>query len=418
MIFFAGSLGMHGGSTFLIRIAQQFHAQGRKIAIVVLSGDVDDGVFSTLKDFAEIVMLKSLVHPLFAGFGTSQVSIFLPCDRKRVAALLSKYGSVVHVMGIFGLVLAHRWSSIDSALKITAGVYHQNEFLYESRGFFTREIRILFRSLRAENIIYFNEYNREKYSTFFNTDYANAKVLPIGITLPTLSHHRRVYIPGLFVSVGNLVGFKRYNEHIINIVAELAPVFPEIRYEIYGEGVNEPFLRALVQERGVEGFVTFKGKIPYAEFANVVERANAFIGSGTAVLEAAALGVPSIVGIESLSHASTYGFIQDVPGLSYNEIIPNRPLVSMLEIVQTLLQSPIETVEATGRASRKKSEEFSIERTVNGFVEVSTMSCNGGVHRGMGYWAALFAAFLRVAFLDRLGLDKTLRNRRNQSVDQ
>lgn len=415
MIFFAGSLNMNGGSTFLLRVAKQNHARGTRIAVVVLSNVIDDQVRAELEQFADVIMLRDLLHPLFRWAGSNQVSIYLPNHREKVRALLSKHRNSVHVMGIFGLVLAMRWLSLCPGIKISAGVYHQNEFLFEADDAFSGKVRQLFIELPKRNVLFFNEFTRDTYSRFFQKDYATAPVLPIGISLPSVPvRSERPYVPGLIVSVGNLVAFKTYNEHVIKQVAALRGDYPELHYEIYGTGENEGKLRQLAEELGVLEQVSFKGAIPYDQFANVVSRAMVFVGSGTALIEAAALGVPSIVGIESIAEPDTYGLISNVSGLSYNEKIEGRSLVTIRSELVRLLESEDE-VAVAGRACALKAGEFSIDKTVDGLHDLDLNATELHCAKPALYWWHLLAGFLKVAVFDRLGLDRTLRERRNQS---
>jgi 1,2-diacylglycerol 3-alpha-glucosyltransferase len=406
---------MNGGSTFLLRVAKQYHVRGKRIAVVVLSNVVDDRVRVELESLAEVVMLRELLHPMIRWAGTSQLSIFLPNDRRKVLALLSKYRNSVHVMGIFGLVLAMRWLSICRGIKISAGVYHQNEFLFKARDAFSSKVKNLFCQLPDKNVLFFNEFTRGAYSKFFDKNYAAAPILPIGILLPNLPpQSERSYMPGLIVSVGNLVAFKTYNEHLIRLTAALRNDYPELRYEIYGTGANQDKLEQLAKELKVLDRVKFMGSIPYDQFANVVSRAMAFVGSGTALVEAAALGVPSIVGIESIDEPDTYGLISDVVGLSYNERIEGRPLVPIRSLLVRLLGSKKEVVSA-GQACALKANEFSIDKTVNGLYDLSEDAVELVCGKPAVYWWHLLAGFVKVAIFDRLGIDRTLRERRNQS---
>lgn len=415
MIFFAGSLDMNGGSTFLLRVAKQYHARAERITILVLSSVVDNSVCAELESVADVVMLREVLHPMFQWAGSNQAAVFLPNHRDKVLALLSKHRNSVHVMGIFGLVLAMRWLNIRSGIKISAGVYHQNEFLFKSDDAFSGKVRRLFCHLPEKNVLFFNEFNRDTYSKFFDKNYAAAPVLPIGISLPSRpAQCERSYVPGLVVSVGNLVTFKTYNEHVIRQIAALRNDYPELRYEIYGTGENEEMLMRLADELGVLGQVSFKGSIPYHQFSSIVSRAMAFVGSGTALIEAAALGVPSIVGIESIATPETYGLISDVAGLSYNEKIEGRPLVTIRSVLLRLLCSA-EEVAIAGQACALKAGEFSIDKTVDGLHDLNSDAVEVHCRKPTIYWWRLLGGFLKVAILDRIGIDRTLRERRNQS---
>jgi glycosyltransferase involved in cell wall biosynthesis len=417
MIFLAGSLNMNGGSTFLLRMAREFHSRSRYVDVVVLSDVIDVDVKEELERYARVILLEELVHPMCSWVGTNQAGIFLPIRRGMVKELLDRHESVVHVMGIFGLVLALRWNQIFGGVRVSAGVYHQNEYLFKSARFFSRQAKKMFAALPGQNIVFFNEHTRGTYSKFFGRNYHDAAVLPIGISMPkpaslSKSGHRA----GTLVSVGNLVNFKTYNEHIIRVVAELMHNRPELRYEIYGDGANYERLHDLVVKLDAQSVVSFMGQIPYAQFPSAVAGSMAFIGSGTALIEAAALGVPSIVGIESMCEPKTYGYISDVAGLTYNEKMDGVPLVEFRALILRLLDSDDAEIAGIANKCRLKAAEFSIDKTVDGFTELYTRARPVNFTGGCWYWIALTIGFVKLALLDRLGIDKGLRDRRNEST--
>ena len=63
-----------------------------------------------------------------------------------------------------------------------------------------------------------------------------------------------------------------------------------------------------------------------------------FVGSGTSIIESSALGIPSIIGIESNNDGETYGFFSNLRGYSYNEDnldIEKKTYYEILEILFT-----------------------------------------------------------------------------------
>jgi hypothetical protein len=79
--------------------------------------------------------------------------------------------------------------------------------------------------------------------------------------------------------------------------------------------------------------VTFFGKLEYKKMPSVLNDASLFIGSGTAIVEAAAAGVPCIIGIESIEQPQSYGFLTDTIGLSFQEKGLNYPLYTYEKIM-------------------------------------------------------------------------------------
>jgi hypothetical protein len=106
----------------------------------------------------------------------------------------------------------------------------------------------------------------------------------------------RVIVPpsGLrVVSVGRLERFKAYNAWMPRVIADLRSKDIDITWDVFGHGTEEPMIRTAAEASG--GAVRFRGVLPYAEFASTVSTYNCFVGTGTAVWEAALTGVPCLV---------------------------------------------------------------------------------------------------------------------------
>lgn len=416
MIFFAGSLDLNGGSTFLIRMARALASRGERIAVVVINDVRHEDVVLKLQEHADIFYPGDFVNPMFRALGGTQLCVTLPLHRAAIKRMVEKYGHVVHVMGVFGLVLAARWAAIQRCVRITAGVYHQNEFAFRSRRRFVRRIQAMFAKLPAANLVFFNEHNVNAYGEFFRRSYATARILPIGIEMPALPEPLPAVQRGRIVSIGNLENFKTYNEYVIRTIAEMAASPPELRYDIYGEGIERPRLEALIESLHLQDRVVLHGRIPYARFPDALGGAMAFVGSGTALLEAAATGVPSIVGVESMPGPQTYGFLFDIDGLSYNEQSTGARYVTFRSLFDRLLAEDDAGVRALGMRCRTKALEFSIDRTATGFLEMERSAEVTTTRVGAMHTIGYFWDVLCLAVAARVFGDDSFRHRRHQSA--
>lgn len=361
---------MNGGTTFLTRICRRMNAKGARPAVLVMFKDMDPELHAELKKHASVFYLWDYI-PQYGKILPSRLQTFGPINWRRLCADLAEHSADIHAMGVFGLVFAQRLSAkVSSPPTLTVGIYHQNEFLYDTHGRrFPREMQRLFCDIPSKNVVFFNDGTKRSYERFFSKDYSDAPIVPIGIEIQ-LSEPVAKRTPLLIVSVGNLVDFKTYNEHIIRLVASLHTQFPDISYHIYGAGPNHDRLERVISELGLGDQVQLKGVIPYSDFSDVVGKASIFVGSGTALLEAASLGVPALIGIESIQQPLTYGFLCDVPGLSYNEYIEEYKKVEMQTCVIQVL-SDSQEAEKIGQECKKKAREFSIEETVYGLTRLS-----------------------------------------------
>lgn len=368
MLIIANTLEFNGGTTFILRFCRESFKGGRRLGVLVLMDNPEKSLLREIERYADVYFLSSYVSAQFRFLSKSPLIGFVPFNNIALSDVLARYGDTVHVMGVFGILFLSRMvGGFNRAVKTSVGIYHQNEFMFSGvNHYFAKEAQRIFSSLDHQGVIFFNEANANAYSSFFGVDYSRSTVVPIGIELPSFEYGVGSKNSRRIVSVGNLLDFKSYNWHIINCMPELLSIDPLICYEIYGEGPSEQALRQLAAERGVSNAVVFKGRIPYSQFSAVMEGAFLFVGSGTAIIESAALGLPALIGIESTKQPVTYGFLCDIDGLAYNELDQERSLVYMIDKIREILEDS-STWEHVSNKCRLKSEEFSITRTLEGF---------------------------------------------------
>lgn len=414
MIFVAQILELNGGTTFLLRTCAAMQAAGHACAVLVLRPGGDAALRERLGRVATIIALGPYQRERGAMF-RRQTSAFGPISWERLAAALAPFGTTLHVMGVFGLLLAARLAHHVPRFRVTAGVYHQNEFMFRDHALFSRRMLRLFRQLPPENLLFFNDLTRSNYARFHDAPgYDRALVAPIGIAVPATPPptDRR---PGrLIVSVGNLERFKTYNRHVIALLPELRTRFPTIRYDVYGSGDQHDPLLAQARALRVDDLVTFHGSLPYEELGRVWAAADLFVGSGTALIEAAAAGVPALIGIESLEQPSTYGFLSDIGDLSYNEYTPDVPLRPMAACIADLFGSDARW-RAIADACFAKSRAFGVEHTVAGLLALAARARPTPALVSEATVARLFVELALLTMRDRWAPDTAFARRREQS---
>ena len=417
MLIVASTLLMNGGTTFIIRLCRELKKTNSNVAVLLLAESLDADLLSQLQAIVPVYYLSDYLYFKFKKGRHTQLGIFMPFKHQKLIDLITRHGKNIHVMGFFGVFFAQKLlSKLKNDIKVSVGVYHQNEFMYEKVYFsFSKSVLDYFKLIPCENFVFYNEATRDYYSDFFKKDYSLASLLPIGIELPDLQGQKTIGSPASqrIVSIGNLVPFKTYNLHIIKLLPILLQTMPDIKYEIYGHGYFENELRALVSSLSLERVVAFKGKINYSNFQETLKDAFLFVGSGTAIIEAAALGIPSIVGIESLSEPVTYGFLSDIVGFSYNENDPNRKKIPILDKI--LFISHEDNWWHISNLCKKKSREFDVKYTAIGFKELS-MKLGSFHYAQMSNYKKIynFISFLFCALLDLTCLNKQFSSRRNQ----
>lgn len=419
MLLVANVLELNGGTTFILRVAREFKKRNRRIGVLVLMDKVNDGLQKSIAQYADVYYLKDIAHKVYVPLMYSPLGIFAPLNFSKILNLVNIYNGHVHVMGVFGLLFVKRClDALNVEFKISFGIYHQNEVMFDGVPYyFAKNAKMLFGLLPPESIVFFNEKNRSSYEKFFDNDYSKSTIVPIGIEMP----RAEVKLLGKadsnrLVSIGNLYAFKSYNRHIISLLPQLSKIRPDLVYEIYGTGEYEPELRKLVSYLKLESAVQFKGSIAYEDIPRVLDGALAFVGSGTAILEAAALGVPAVIGIESTDQPITYGLLSDIKGLSYNEFDTNQKTRAIKDVLIQLMLSA-ESWETAAMACKVKSTSFSIEQTVDGFITLENSNMNLKIFKDQRYVNSVgLFSFLICAIKHSFFDNKTFSTRREQGT--
>lgn len=413
MIFIANVLVMNGGSTFILRMARQLSLRGERCGIILLRDFSDPELLEDLQSYADIIRLSDF-QTLGRRFPLGLFGIFTPIDWYRLLEVLRPYGRHLHAMSIFGLILALRIGRKEPAIRPTIGVYHQNEFIFQTSSFFFPSfVQKIFASMPVNNIVFFSETSRDHYANFFERDYSNAALLPIGVEIKQRAITKRS--PGFkIVSIGNLTGFKTYNSHMISIVAKLRTMYPNISYDIYGRGPTEQLLREYIAKLNLESHVHLKGHLEYSSFHQTVKDCDLFVGSGTALIEAAAAGRPALIGVESIATADTYGFLSDAEGFSYNELRTGFKLLAMQPLVERVLTDSEYWAEISV-ACERKAHEFSIRRTVDGFGALCNSAEPHPFKLNSFQIVRMACSVVLMYLFEKLGLREPFGDRRNQS---
>lgn len=323
-LFFINTVELGGVETFFLRLAKHtFDNSGNKLNVLAMSRRANNlELLESYKKFCNLYYLDELCHfGVIAKKLPARIVSLLPQSKHLVCERISKF-ETFHVIDEISLVTAYRLNLFFSKRRpISVGVYHSKLFTWgertDGRYFYTLPKEIFSEVIPRGNIIFFNNASKRVSEEYFNQSFSDSPVIPIGVIDSGFSESKSgFYKKGKIVSIGRLVEFKTYNENIIRAMADLRHVV-ELEYFIYGSGPNQKYLEDLVLELELTGKVHFMGNINHSNFKAVLKDCWLFTGSGTALIEAAALGIPCLVGVESSS--STSGFFNSKCGPDYNE---------------------------------------------------------------------------------------------------
>ena len=411
MFIIANALPFNGGSTFIIRLCREMKKRDKKVAVLILMDIIDKKLEKELSSVADVFYLKDFLLFDLPIDRINQLSVFLPINFTKLYNILTNYEGHIHVMGLFGLFFSKRIIENNYNIRVSAGIYHQKEFMFDTNNYFGKYTQKLFKSLDEDSVIFYNEANKLSYGLFFKKNYLNSPLIPIGIELPELKEKFGKSNSFKIVSIGNLNKFKTYNIHIVKLMPKLLEINSNFTYEIYGEGELDSYLKDLIKELSLEGKVFLKGQIEYSKFSLVLVDAFLFVGSGTAIIEAAALGIPSLIGIESTNEPITYGFLSDIKGFSYNELNDFNKIYQMSNCIEKISLSDAEW-EKISFSCIEKSKEFSVEKTADEFV-IQDNIIESNILKGDYNYSLLFFSFIVLMIKHIFKIDRSFAQRRD-----
>lgn len=168
-----------------------------------------------------------------------------------------------------------------------------------------------------------------------------------------------------FLSVGRLVEKKGHLD-VIEAMALLRTVEPDVELTIVGDGPQRSEIEALVRLRGLQDVVSLAGPADHATVMHMMSRADAFVlasrtaqdgdqeGTPTVIIEAQALGLPVV----STRHA---GIPEQIPSESHWLLAPERDVEGIALRMRQLRRAAAKQIRELSDAGRRKMElEFNL----------------------------------------------------------
>ena len=361
---------MGGVETLLLRLIRELKAKGFDATVLLLRKAYDPALLAQLQQHATVVFLSDIATPIPSRM------------RRRLGADFDYIFVTINYALILGALLQQ---FVYRRAHLLAGVYQTELFCAPVEAGFRHHqaIRQIFRDgLPDQNKVFGNDAAKAHHERLLGRAFPQAPVVPLMIDVdkylpPTRGQVDRHKI----VSIGRLCDFKTYNFTMLEVIKSLRAQGHPVTYHIYGDGPDEPRLRAAIAQQGLSEVVLLHGPLDYPRFKEAVSDALVFIGSGTAVMEAAACGVPSIAAIEYATTADTYGFLHEIPGTSFFEPHLPYPRKSIGTLIAQLLAVSPEQYREIEAASLTRIQPFSpknvVDVTAKALLQSSPLRVNG-----------------------------------------
>lgn len=364
MLFIYGSLGLGGIETFFMRIAKERFQLGLSTSILLMGNPNrnNSNLLMEIETYADVIYPNQLFFSILGGARISPM--LLPIKRKRLREVLAKTNQI-HVFDGMHALLGYRLSRVmGEKLPVTIGFYHYIKYLWGGDRVAWHERvnrKFVFDYLPQQSLLFFSEGNRDLYIKHKNNKFVDSNTFRLGVV-----DKKEVAISGKLnkllkiVAIGRLVEFKTYNFYMIDVIKSLVEKGYKIQFDIYGDGPLKKKIQDKIQQVGVVESIHLNGTLDYSKFDETVIQYDLFIGSGTAIIQSSALGIPSIVGVENVIKPKTYGYFSDVNEYEYNLKGLHLPLVQVEDLIEEFIKADEKT-----RLNLKKSHLESIEMFTN-----------------------------------------------------
>lgn len=366
MLIIYGALSLGGIETFIVRLAKQRFMEGKKTKIcLILPPELNRNNFDlldTVQQFAEIYYFDDLFEKKFIHW---RLFLLHKLNKIKITQILEDC-DLIHVADGQSALIAQEFIKVSQKkIPITVGVYHSLEFSWKSKiqPYFERINRkFIYSEMDSTNLLCFSQSTKDFLIKQTGYELANAQIFRLGVVdkieLATQVNNqiKDVY---KICTVGRLVDFKTYNIWLPEVIFNLNAKGYHISLDIYGEGDMEEDIKKMIEQ--YPDYTKLLPSFDYSKFNNVVQKYDLFIGSGTAIVQASALKIPSIIGIESIKEPLTYGFFSGFYRYEYHrDGLPFKKILVSDLIQEYIVSSSVQKADLKIK-HQLAANEFSIE---------------------------------------------------------
>jgi glycosyltransferase involved in cell wall biosynthesis len=191
---------------------------------------------------------------------------------------------------------------------------------------------------------------------------------PLPVVDPSRNSPPRAPQWGHIVSIGRLDTMKEYNLYMIDIIARLRAKGLPVTWSVYGDGELRDAMVTRINQAGLAGVIQLKGRIPNTEVAGALREAYAFVGMGTAIIEAALCGVPGIVALAYELTDATYGPLYRFTFGNVGERMSTEPTTTVEQELERILGLAPAAYAAEVQKTVNYAKGYEMAATMNRFL--------------------------------------------------
>lgn len=302
-LFVSGSITREGGIGSIVAMVSRYLAEQHMACACLVFGDIP----------------STKLHPNVVAIDLGRTGFWTTC--KQIARSMPDGEDIIIVSfdpttSAYAVLISSylRMVKATGSVKHLINVLHPREFFPHFENMRTHRMnRMLASMIGPESFIYMNEPVQRSHEKFFKWKPISPATLtvPMDARPPRWTPQARPDRLLRVCSVGRIVAFKAYNFEAVGVSKELANLGLEISWDIFGYGDEEAKLRTMLKKQG-KSRVSLKGELPIRQFDATVSKYDVFVGMGLSALQAAQLGVPTILAVDSAGSES-YGWLDRVP---------------------------------------------------------------------------------------------------------
>ncbi len=236
---------------------------------------------------------------------------------------------------------------------------------------FTKLYKEILKLCGQNSFIFMNEECKDGLAQDLNRDFSRSAIIPLPIK-------EREYLQYKFPSIKKIISIgridpkmKTYNWNLIEPLKQLKDKGLEFEWHIYGGGENDAIndLKMKIKENNSESFIFFHGEVPYSKIEDVLSEAYLFFGMGTILIEAAALGIPSVSAIAYSEKPQSNGLFSDLPFGNVGEPSDKITPINCIAIIKELIEIEPERYSLLRKASHESAKKYFISQIFRDFYK-------------------------------------------------
>lgn len=365
MLIIYGALNLGGIETFFLRLAKERYYRGEITKIIFTipknKGVYNNYLYTELGKYCEIFHFEDIFIKKFLNW---RFHLLHELDLEEIGKILADC-DYIHVAEAYsGLIADSILKKLKINLPIIFGVYHTMEYSWgniKTLPYFEIINRqFIYKNNKSNNILCFSDDTKKILEQRVGLQLKDAQTFRLGV----IEAKNEIHIPEVrnkelkICAVGRLTNFKTYNFWMPQVIEKLREKGYLVTLDLYGSGECESKIQDIIAKHA--NYVRLFPEFNYSEFSNIVTGYDLFIGSGTAIIEASSLGIPSIIGIESLNKPLSYGYFSDFSAYEYNVMGLPFELKEVESFIEAFIHLNVFERKALAIAHKKAAEMFEI----------------------------------------------------------